>query len=84
MLTLGYIAGWLASRKYKQLPDWPETHRTGRVTIHNEELISQVIAGTVDLGVQISWDGRIWLCVDGVAWIRFKPERTAIDGAPST
>ena len=25
------------------------------------------------LGVQISKDGRIWVCIDGVAFIRFRP-----------
>ena len=27
-----------------------------------------------DFGVQISSDGRIWICIDGVAFIRFKPQ----------
>jgi len=26
-----------------------------------------------DLGIQVSSDGRIWICVDGAALIRFKP-----------
>jgi streptogramin lyase len=27
----------------------------------------------VDLGIQIAPDGRLWLCVNGIACIRFKP-----------
>lgn len=27
----------------------------------------------VNLGVQVAPDGRVWLCIDGVAWARFKP-----------
>lgn len=26
-----------------------------------------------DVGVQIATDGRIWICVDGAAFLRFKP-----------
>lgn len=26
-----------------------------------------------NLGMQVSEDGRIWICIDGVAFIRFKP-----------
>ena len=24
-------------------------------------------------GVQVAPDGRVWLCIDGVSWARFKP-----------
>jgi hypothetical protein len=24
-------------------------------------------------GIQVNWDGRIWLCINGVTWLRFKP-----------
>jgi len=27
-----------------------------------------------DFGVQIARDGRVWICVDGVAFIRFLPK----------
>ena len=26
-----------------------------------------------DLGIQIEKDGRIWICINGAAFIRFKP-----------
>ena len=26
-----------------------------------------------DFGIQIAKDGRVWICIDGVAFIRFKP-----------
>lgn len=29
--------------------------------------------GIHEVGIQIAEDGRIWLCVDGQAFIRFKP-----------
>lgn len=59
-------------------PDWPETHRTGCVEVLNTDEVGKALAeypNSVDLGVQIAWDGRVWLCVNGIAWIRFKPDR---------
>jgi hypothetical protein len=26
-----------------------------------------------DLGIQIAKDGRVWICIDGVAFLRFRP-----------
>ena len=28
-----------------------------------------------DFGIQISTDGRVWICINGEAFIRFKPKR---------
>ncbi len=28
-----------------------------------------------DFGIQIAGDGRVWICIDGQAFIRFKPEK---------
>ena len=58
----------------------PETHRRGRLSIENRELVERVLAaagpnGNYDVGIQVAGDGRIWLCVDGIAWLRFKPSR---------
>ena len=27
-----------------------------------------------ELGMQVAEDGRIWLCIDGIAFVRFLPE----------
>jgi hypothetical protein len=51
----------------------PETHVQGHVSIENAEQIAGMDLTDCDLGVQIAWDGRLWLCVNGVAWVRFKP-----------
>ena len=45
-----------------------ETHMNGLITIESE-----VKTHIGDLGIQIAKDGRIWICIDGVAFIRFKP-----------
>lgn len=34
---------------------------------------SSVESGIHEVGIQTTEDGRIWLCVDGAAFIRFKP-----------
>ena len=52
---------------------FPETHKQGLLSIENLERIQQMNKLDVDVGVQIAHDGRIWLCVEGMAFIRFKP-----------
>lgn len=56
--------------------DYPETHKQGRISIENLDLIKAMDLTNADCGVQISYDGRVWLCINGVAFIRFKPSRT--------
>ena len=50
--------------------EYPATHQQGIISIENmpEGL---VIEG--DLGIQIARDGRVWVCINGVAFLRFKP-----------
>ena len=49
---------------------YPEAHQQGFISFEQD-----IKAGgrTGDIGVQISEDGRIWICIDGKALIRFKP-----------
>ena len=56
--------------------EYPETHQHGLISIENvpEKLI---ING--DIGIQIASDGRIWICIDGQAFIRFKPLKPTKD-----
>ena len=53
--------------------NYPETHKQGLLSIENLEIIQKKDLTDVDVGLQISTDGRIWLCIDGIAFIRFKP-----------
>lgn len=55
--------------------EMPETHETGFVEIHNLEMIEGMDLTSADFGLQVSRDGRVWVCVNGVALIRFKPDR---------
>ena len=51
------------------MKDYPETHQKGLITI--EQIPEKSLIG--NFGIQIARDGRIWICIDGVATIRFKP-----------
>ena len=53
---------------------FPETHWQGKITLDNmpEELKAGGMKG--DLGVQVAKDGRVWVCINGIAFLRFTPE----------
>ena len=55
--------------QYKKLNEIEETHILGYLSI---ETIPEGGKGT-DFGIQVSEDGRVWICVDGLAFIRFNP-----------
>lgn len=61
--------------------EFPETHRQGHISIENADFLKLENLQDADFGVQISIDGRVWCCINGIAFIRFKPKRTAIDAA---
>jgi hypothetical protein len=46
-----------------------ETHQEGLLSIEMPNVESQICA----LGIQTARDGRIWVCINGQAFIRFKP-----------
>ena len=48
-----------------------EEHETGMLTLENLDTIAAMDRMNVDVGVQISHN-RIWLCVNGVAFVRFR------------
>ena len=53
-----------------KIKDYPETHQQGLITIE-QDLRTGGMEG--DFGIQIAKDGRIWICINGIAVIRFKP-----------
>ena len=60
--------------KGEQVIEYPETHQKGIMSIENlGDTISHMLNKEVDFGFQVARDGRVWVCVDGVAFIRFKP-----------
>lgn len=52
------------------IKEYPETHQQGLITIE-QNLKTGSLEG--DLGIQIAKDGRIWICINGISAIRFKP-----------
>ena len=56
-----------------------EFHQQGSLGISNHaEVITMlrqahVGAEQVDVGLQVGPDGRIWICINGMAFLRFKP-----------
>lgn len=63
----------LSSQKpKKRFPEVPEIHMMGLLTV---EKALKVGGGTADLGIQIGPDGRVWICIDGHAIIRFNPNK---------
>ena len=59
------------------IKEYEETHQKGAISIE-KDLKAGLYEG--DLGVQIAKDGRVWICIDGQAVIRFKllPESVKI------
>ena len=54
-----------------KLPEIKETHLKGVISIE-----ADIKSCQGDFGIQVAEDGRVWICIDGVAFIRFKPTRT--------
>ena len=49
---------------------YPEAHAQGLVSF-GDDFEQREFVG--DIGLQIAADGRIWVCVDGINVLRFKP-----------
>lgn len=71
------------------MKEYPETHQHGHISIENipEEMYREYVRGnfntpvymTGEFGVQIAEDGRVWININGIAFLRFKPMVTAIE-----
>ena len=62
----------IVGEKMKELQ---ETHQAGFLSLENAETLfpDGIKSKVCDVGLQVAKDGRIWLCVNGVAFIRFSP-----------
>ena len=49
---------------------YPETHQQGIISFE-QNINTGWIKG--DIGIQIASNGKIWICIDGKALIRFQP-----------
>ena len=65
------------------IKEYKETHQTGNISIENipPEVASFIFGrggGNMfqgDLGIQIAKDGRVWVCINGIAFLRFSPKK---------
>jgi|KBSMisStaDraftv2_1062788.scaffolds.fasta_scaffold275595_3 hypothetical protein len=60
----------------KALAGYGPVYQHGHLSIENAAIIAAIDQQSCEVGVQVSQDGRIWLCVNGTSFIRFKPVRT--------
>jgi len=58
------------------MKEYSETHQQGIISIEN---MPEKMVFKGDFGVQIANDGRVWICINGVAFIRFKPSIRALE-----
>lgn len=54
----------------KKIKAYSETHQHGIISIECDIPDKSMIG---DIGIQISTDGRIWVCINGIAFLRFRP-----------
>jgi len=64
--------------KRTKIKPYPETHQRGMIEVNTTdeilwEKIKNVQFGVHDFGIQIAEDGRVWVCINGVSFLRFKP-----------
>jgi len=71
MAALGVLVDEHREPEKKGIAEYPETHQTGLISIENLAIHKDIPHG--DFGVQIASDGRVWVCIDGVSILRFKP-----------
>ncbi len=70
------LAKWQPT-KLEKIKPYEEVHQTGNISFENSETILGIPSKTIfgDFGIQIANDGRIWICIDGIAFIRFHPRK---------
>ena len=58
-----------------KIKPYKETHMDGVLSMESDEFFNKqdrrIVSG--DFGIQIAEDGRVWICFNGVSFIRFQP-----------
>jgi len=57
------------SAKTGRFKAYEEQHSKGFIILNNIPDFDT----DADLGIQIAKDGRVWICIDGISFLRFKP-----------
>ena len=56
------------------MKEYPETHQEGTILLENMPAeLHYTMRMKGKLGIQVAKDGRVWVCINGIAFIRFKP-----------
>jgi len=82
--TTFYNLPELGKEVTKMVTEYNELHQQGSISVENLEIITgESIAPRSfhmegDLGIQVAKDGRVWVCINGIAFLRFKPTTTEI------
>jgi hypothetical protein len=55
----------------------PEVHQRGHLSVEAPFVldVNGLDLHDVDFGLQVAPDGRVWVCLNGMALLRFKPHR---------
>lgn len=53
-----------------KIKPYEETHMDGFISIEN---LPEERSMHGDIGIQIASDGRLWVCINGIAFLRFTP-----------
>jgi len=48
-------------------------YQDGHLSIEDTDLIRRLDLRNCHFGVQVAPDGRVWVCVNGISLLRFKP-----------
>lgn len=62
--------------------EYPPLYQEGHLFVENEDLIKRLDLTDCQIGVQVARDGRVWICVNGLAYLRFKPRNTPKEHTP--
>lgn len=74
-----WLEGWKeAEKEYndkqkKTNYKYEQTHQQGNFII--EQGTDIISSKDCDFGIQIAKDGRVWICINGVSFVRFVPHR---------
>ena len=73
--TLAFNMSVIQSEINKKLEykGYPVRYQKGTLSIEDKNLCD-LHGKDVELGVQVAHDGRVWVCINGQAFIRFKPK----------
>jgi len=57
--------------RHTEIKEYPVTYQKGLITFEN--IPEQKMLKDADFGILIAKDGRVWICINGASFLRFKP-----------